>query len=127
MSFNPGSTFVNREARDLPPHLWIVISDDETSQEVVIVNFTTLQAISADKSCVVEPGEHPFVHHRTCVNYRDARVVPLVLLESGRKSGLLTPNSNVSQELLAKIRQGAANSRLTPMKVLAALESQGCI
>jgi hypothetical protein len=64
------------ENRTIDPHLWIVISDPSAdSVNVVIVNLTSHDDPSKDASCFLQPGEHPWITHETCVRYKDARVV----------------------------------------------------
>lgn len=69
-----GDTFklVNKDI-----HLWMVISDPEQDpHRVLLVNFTTWTP-RQDPACVLQEGDHPFIHHETCVNYADARIYPL--------------------------------------------------
>jgi hypothetical protein len=50
-------------------HVWMIISDPARDpSKVLIVNFTTWES-HIDKACIVEAGEHPFIVHKTLINY----------------------------------------------------------
>ena len=56
-------------------HAWVIISDPAVDPEhVLMVNFTTWDP-HIDQACVLEPGDHPFITTRTCVNYPRAKEV----------------------------------------------------
>jgi hypothetical protein len=117
-----GDTFLF--VREEPRHLWTIISDPELDPErVLIVNFTSWQAYH-DQSCVLEGGVHPFVHHRTCVNYRQARVTTVSALEALQQDGLLEPHEHLSPELLRRIRNCAGDSRVMPLECFSILDDQ---
>jgi len=92
-------------------HLWMVISDPSQGDECVIVNFTSWRA-DKDQACVVEPGEHPYVSRRTCVNYRDAKRCKTGDLDKLIASRNLKNSAPLSAELLARIRNAVAESRM---------------
>ena len=73
---NAGDTFrIPEPGTSLDSHLWVVISDPAVDPvRVLIVNFTTRRQDS-DHACILQAGEHPFVHHETCVNYAGAKAV----------------------------------------------------
>lgn len=121
MSFAPGSTFINDIAPGLPQHLWVVIAIGNPSGKIAIVNCTTWEPSCQDESCVIQPGEHPFVKHKTVVNYRDAKIVTTAQLNQVRS--LVQPHANANSELLERICQGARESRFTSKKILRLLES----
>ncbi|MCH8344952.1 MAG: hypothetical protein IH983_13330 [Planctomycetes bacterium] len=78
-----GETFLIPEpGSSLDSHLWIVLSEPSIDPEnVLIVNLTTW-AEYKDQACLLQPGDHPFVKQRTCVNYADAKVVTAHQLET---------------------------------------------
>jgi hypothetical protein len=66
-----GDTFIRGDADQ---HLWVVVSDPAVdSANVLIVNLTSLDA-RKEKVCILREGDHPWVHHDTCVNYGDSVV-----------------------------------------------------
>ena len=89
MPIGLGSTFLNRGTRDTPIHLWVVISAPDPSDRVVIANLTSCRGPGDDEACVFSSGDHPFIYHKTYVNYADAKIVPLVKLDELAKQGYL--------------------------------------
>ncbi len=92
-------------------HLWMLISDPSQGDECVIVNFTSWRA-DKDQACVVEPGEHPYVSKRTCVNFKDAKRCKTGDLDKLVASKNLKNAAPLSVELLAKIRSAVSESRM---------------
>jgi len=123
-----GDTFrIPQPGTSLDSHLWVVISDPSVaSAEILLVNFTTLRADS-DQACVLQPGEHPFVQHKTCVNYAGAKVVSKAAIDKLMKAGLLTAHASVSAALLKRIRDGAAASERMSLEHADMLIDQGLL
>ena len=104
-----------------------MISDPAVDPEkILIVNFTTSRADS-DKACILQAGEHPFVHHETCVNYAGAKVVSKANLELLVHKGLMVTHGSVSAAILKRIREGAANSTRMSLDHADILINQGLI
>ncbi len=117
---------------DIDDHLQIVISDpgrDPTS--IVIVSLTSYSKfeheIYKDKSCLLNPGDHPWINHPTCVSYRDGRVVSEEILDAASNNGLVTTEPAISDEILDRILQGAEQTEELPNKCRAILARQGLI
>jgi hypothetical protein len=118
-----GDTFLFPGADD---HLWMIVSDPAADAEnVVIVLFVSWTA-KYDQACVLHGGEHPFVKHETCVQYPGAKVVSDAKLESLLQTGQLKPKSPLSSELLALIREKAADSSI-PTRAYEILREQGYV
>ena len=108
-------------------HLYVVCSDPAADPVyVVIVNFTTFRPKEED-CCIIKPGEHPFVEHRTCVRYKDARIVAVEDLMKLQASCHLQQKEPVSKELLARIRAVASQSDFLPEECRRFLHNQGLI
>ena len=93
-------------------HLWMVISDPDQGSQCLIVNFTSWRA-DKDQACVVELGEHPYIKHKTCVEFKGAKLVLIAKLEECLHSGALVSHEPLSAPLLAKIRVAVPNSRIS--------------
>ena len=107
-------------------HLWVVVSDPVADADhVVVINMTTDRGI--DPSCILNAGDHPFVGHQTCMRYDMARTVQNSELERFASSGTITLHEPVSEELLDRIRQGAAMSNYIPLGCKQMLIDQGLI
>lgn len=119
-AMTPGATFHFND-RPGDGHLYAVISRPSVP-EVVLVNLTTLRPRS-DRSCLVDPGEHPFVTRPTCVAYQYAEVVPTAILEAKLAAGILRPR----EPLLMRIWEGATITRFLPLRCHQVLPDQGLI
>jgi hypothetical protein len=118
-------TFVDKK---LDNHLWVVISDPmlDVADPVVIVSLTTYKE-GKDRTCVLEPGDHPFIRHPSVVYYIGAMDVSNAGLESCANEGRLLLQGAVSPEVLARVRQGAAQSPFIPEGCRKTLIRQGLI
>jgi hypothetical protein len=84
-------------------------------------NFTTPH-VGCDRSCVVLPGEHPFVVHETVVAYRRGRVFTPKAYAAMQSLGCSNPWCDLSPELLLRIQQGALISPATRGKLKKMIE-----
>lgn len=107
-------------------HLWVVVSDPHLDRaKVVIINVTTHRGI--DSSCILQPGDHPFVDHVSCMRYDMARVVTDADLERHVSSHTIQLQEPVSPQLLDRIRQGAAITSQIAFQCRQVLVDQGLI
>jgi len=122
-----GDTFlVDRPNTSYDSHLWIVISDPAVDADrVVIVNLTSHRA-DKDQACVLEVGDHPYVAHRTCVNYNGAKVVRDADIAFLLRTGKTRACAACSAALLQRIRDGIPESRMT-LGIVEVLVEQGVI
>lgn len=92
-------------------HLRVVITDPDNDQNQVVVSITTLKYESQDKSCVLKPGEHPFIKDESIVDFRRTMVMSYAQIYNGIKKGVLIKKEDVSDELLSKIQSAASKSK----------------
>lgn len=93
-------------------HLWLIISDPALNPDkILIVSFISWRR-HYDQSCIMEQGEHPFVKHRTLVNYSSAMVTTDAKLEARKKERALKMKEPLSAELLERIRRCARGSNV---------------
>ncbi len=123
---NAGDTFlIPLPGTTLDSHLWIVLSDPSAfPEQVVIVNVTSHRA-DKDQACILDVGDHPFIKHKSCIEYRRAKVLPaeqLITLLGDRVEQLDTCNT----ELLGRIRDGIPESRME-LDTVAILDAQGLV
>jgi len=105
-------------------HLWIVLSKPELdSLHVLIANLTSWRA-DKDQACVLEPGDHPYIKKRSCVNYADSKIVTVRAIETLLQERLVEKHTPVSVPLLERIREGAMQSRFMPLEHAALLMDQ---
>ena len=123
MPLKCGDTFLLPKTSGDREHLWIVITDpDLATNKAVCVNVTTQQTYS-DSTCVLQPGDHPFISHTSVIFYQDARELDLTLVEkaltTGIKDFVCQAHDPCSEHLLRRIRQGLIASKHTPKGIKA--------
>lgn len=105
-----GYAFLNAEARTLPVHLWVIISDPaQDPNDVLIVNLTSWRS-DHDQTCILRVGDHPWIQHDSCVNYPAAKVTSLGMLKMLLGKSLITPKDPFAPAVLERIREGAGES-----------------
>lgn len=115
---------------EAPKHLWFIISEPQIDDSrILYVNFTSYHAdrpaeAENDPACIVNPGEHPFVQHQTCVYYYGAQVGSLTTLENRYKAGRIRLDQPASSELLQKMRDCAGKSMYMETQHYQILEDQ---
>lgn len=122
-----GDTFRFSE-RVKDDHLWMIISEPDRNPDapLVIVSFTTFR-LSNDPSCIVLPGDHPFLTRETCVYYRGARFAQRGTFDRCVACGDIIPEDPLSPEILARVREGAARSPYIREGIRKLLVEQGLI
>lgn len=83
--------------------------------QVLMASATTLRdGIPFDSACVLEPGDHPFIQHRSYIAYRYARVDSAAHVEHMVTSQVWLPKEPCDPQLIERIVSGVRQSRLTP-------------
>ena len=119
--FTLGDTFLGGEQVHGSHHLWIVINDPgQHSDTALFVNVTTLTGVS-EKTCVLQPGEHSFIQHESCIRFASARSALATELDTLEARGLITRKQAASPALVAKVRASARASLFLPQKFLGLL------
>jgi hypothetical protein len=123
---NTGDTFkIELPDTSHDSHLWILISDPIQSDECVIVNLTSWRA-DKDQSCVLEHEDHPYIVHRTCVNFIEAKRIKISAIQAGIQKGKVVPHAPASSAMLDRILEAIPNSRM-PLGIAQFLADQGMI
>lgn len=97
------------------------------AKQVLLVNMTSVRPSFHDAACVINSGEHPFVKHATYMNYRDSKIVANSDLDQRLSAGQIILEDKVSDGLLQRIREGAAQSEFIPLQNKQLLIDQGFI
>lgn len=102
-------------------HLCIVLSNEDDERRVVLVSVSTWRA-RCENTCVLHPGDHPFIQHESTVRYDKARIVsvPFLLAYAKRRESL-------APEVLDRVLRGASQSLQMPMGPQEMLREQGLI
>jgi hypothetical protein len=122
-----GDTFlITDPGASLDIHLWIVISDPGLCESVVIANVTSWSE-HKEQACVLSPDDHSWLIKKSCMNYRDARVVSIDQLNCLLSRGLIEMRDCASNELLRKVLRGVSESTQMPMQMAGIIADQGLL
>ena len=97
---NLGETFINLNPGS-PEHLWVAASNKNQRGEIVIFNFTSWRK-GCDESCIINPGEHPFVKNKTVVSYQRGRLFPEEAKKTMERISCFQSHRPVTEELLKR-------------------------
>jgi hypothetical protein len=106
-----GDTFVNNATRDVPPHLWMVLSDPHADRRVVLGNFSSDDGGHAGMP-TAHVGEHPFLTHTSYFRCDKVRVADVSGVESVLTQRFARSNAPLSQALLERLQIGVLASPL---------------
>ncbi|MBU6430237.1 MAG: hypothetical protein KGR26_14575, partial [Cyanobacteria bacterium REEB65] len=84
---------------------------------VVIANITTLREDSPDQTCIVNPGDHPWVQRPSLVFYQGSRLLAVANMTGWFNRNVYRREPDASDGLMARIRRGALDSEATPEEV----------
>ena len=111
-------------------HLYVVVCDPAGNPLTILaVPFNTLRLLS-DTTLILEPGDHPFIKHRTSVSFDSLRTFEinnlsqLEALCAAGESTSFERRSAVSPDLLTRIIKGALQSDLTPKGMVRQLKER---
>ena len=77
-------------------------------------NFTSWNS-GCDQTCIVKPGEHPFVKHDTVIAYGRGLLLERTARNELQRLGFYQGHAALSDSLLKRIQQGALDSEFTPI------------
>lgn len=110
----PSGTAMNPKAK----HLFIVCTDPNDDDDVVLVSIASWRNDLCDGTCVLENGCHSFVRHKSYVFFRQARIEKSATLQRGLDQRVLFPDDDVSEEVLKAAAEGLLKSKQTPWQVV---------
>ncbi|MBY9067771.1 hypothetical protein K1X12_12735 [Hyphomonas sp. WL0036] len=120
-----GTLFIPSNIKD-DKHLFFILNDACKQGCHLLVNVTSIyEGVHFDPACVVEVGEHPFIKHKSYMNYRLADVHVSARLTKMVGLRYFTPGDAASEELVEKILKGAEASDYIPKRILKYLKSIG--
>ena len=96
-------------------HLFIIIAIQSNLERALVVNVTS-ERNECEGICFLEDGEHPFITHRSKINYARAKITKISKLEESIKNGKAEEHQSINDTLLKRIRQGALISQEIPGK-----------
>jgi hypothetical protein len=107
-------------------HLFVLLTDPidvsvltGAGKHVLLVNIASVpNGLPFDSTCILKPGEHPFIKHESYVYYAKARIEPAEALLRGVKSGQLVPHHIMDEAIVERICSGLQKSPHTAKKFL---------
>lgn len=107
-----------RPTGGLKAHLWILITEPLKDGTCVIVNITTLKGSKADRTVVLQAGDHVFIKHPSFVRYSDAGFANAKRLFKDIAGKSASGRPALSQPVLERVQVGLLNSPYTQNAVL---------
>jgi hypothetical protein len=105
-----GDTFLFPLNSQAIEHLWIVVTNPDPNDCVLVVNVTTLKSNdkdSVDGTVCLNAGEHPFLtKEQSYVYYRGAEIKKISDLRSEETAGRLQMRESCSTNVISLVRSG---------------------
>lgn len=99
-------------------HLFVVLTEACPEGNVLLVSFSTIREERFyDSTCIVTPGEHPFIKKPSFIEYRKARIEKASHVVKCREATYWFPHEPVSNELFTRICMGILDSPHTPKRI----------
>lgn len=94
-------------------HLFIVVTRRMNDSSFVCTMVSSWKNDSRldDPACILEPGDHPYIQHKSYVAYKETVIFYPDQLDRLFASGMCLPRDPVSPSLLDRIRANAFRSR----------------
>lgn len=94
-------------------HLFIVVTRRMNDSSFVCTMVSSWKNDSRldDPACILEPGDHPFIQHKSYVAYKETVIFYPDQLDRLFSLGMCLPRDPVSPSLLDRIRANAFRSR----------------
>jgi hypothetical protein len=100
---------------DVPSsHLWVILWGPAGPAEAYLVVMLTTLRPHSDRSCILVPGDHPFLRHETALAYGNVRRYTAAALAGLLAEGVARRREPVSPAVLARMRAGFLASPRTP-------------
>jgi len=92
-------------------HLLIIITDpvDLPPFKVVTVPINTFYE-SSDDSCILNSGDHPFIKHKSFINYKETRLIEVEKINNGIAKKLFTVRQDIPHDVFSQICKGFEES-----------------
>lgn len=110
-------------------HLHFLITDPcwDGASQVVHANFTSLKSWTADKSCIIEPQEHPLITRRSVIAFQQSMVVDVSKLMEAEARCFISRKEPLSEELYEDILDAFSHSNHVPIRIKEMLRLQGLL
>ncbi|MEG2692081.1 MAG: hypothetical protein RR987_16560 [Hafnia sp.] len=109
-------------------HLHIICCDPLYNAEmgcdcVLVINISSIPDVgSYDDACVLQEGDHDFIHHGSYLYYRKSVLWRVPTLSNKVDSGEYRVHADVNDELMRRVIAGFLVSDFTPFKIVRFVE-----
>ena len=100
-------------------HLWFVISESNPESGLVVIVPLVTERPHTDRTVVLEQGDHPFIKHRSNIDYGATKFCRSTKLAAAVSAGRCQLLEDLSRDLLDRVRAGACASARVPNDVAA--------
>lgn len=91
-------------------HLFFLLNEGADTDGAVLAPVCSIHP-RADTTCLLHPGDHPFIDHESYIDYRQCRTDPFRHLGDCIQSGYFQRKEDASDELIERIAQGVYLSK----------------
>ncbi len=98
------------------PHLHVVISDPNESNEIVLVSVTTERAKS-DLMTRLAPHIHPFINDPSVIAYNYSKMMTCAQLQKMIAAEDAIPKEDAAEEIVRRAQAGMRETRRAPREV----------
>jgi hypothetical protein len=122
-----GTAFLSEEepaSKGPKRHLNVIITEPTEDMNYLVVPVTTYHEDSKgrpipgqDESCILKAGCHPFIKHKSFVQYRNAKRMSAPEIVIGIHKGLLIRKEDMDPAVVQDMQRGAEESRWLPVEL----------
>ena len=108
-----GSTILFRPPGQPKFHLWLVLTDPDSSTGEVVAVMVRTATRYTDDTVVLQKGDHPFIRHESSVHYSSATYFKVNSIAKAIANGHCHLKENLSNTTLTRVREGLLDSPYT--------------
>jgi hypothetical protein len=122
-----GNAFLSEEeptSKGPTRHLNVIITEPTENMTYLVVPVTTYYEDSnsrpipgQDDSCILKPGCHPFIKHKSYVQYRNAKQMGALEIVIGIQKGSIIRKEDMDPTVVQDMQRGAEESRWLPAEL----------
>lgn len=127
MTFEQCDTFLINSGINKYCHLWIVVIDSvyNDKNKMLCVNITSYRddrKRDNDPACILNPGDHPFIKHKSFINYGGAYIFEKDKLQSIIDYNMIEKKQRIRNKIFKNIIDNFKNSEFTPQNIIELIE-----
>lgn len=108
-----GSTILFQPPGQSKFHLWLVLTDPDSSSAEVVAVMVRTKTRYTDDTVILREGDHPFIRYESAVHYSSATHFKVSAVMKAMADGHCHLKEDLSNATLTHVRQGLLNSPYT--------------